>query len=68
MIWSGDPEPVTVSLFSVTGTFLTRISADSWEQWVWDGRIDGEEAASGVYMAIIESGSETILAKVAVVR
>ncbi|MCD4777151.1 MAG: T9SS type A sorting domain-containing protein [Candidatus Aegiribacteria sp.] len=68
IVWSGTAEPVSVKFFSLTGEYLGSVQADSWEEWTWDGTLDGALLASGVYIVIVETDSDTIRSRIAVVR
>lgn len=68
MSWSGGGEPVETTIFTVDGSYVGTVTADSSEQWSWDGLIDGEQLATGVYMVLIRSGDDLVRATIAVVR
>ena len=68
MSWSGGGEPVETTIFTVDGSYIGTITAESSEQWSWDGLIDGEQLATGVYMVLIRSGDDLVRATIAVVR
>ena len=68
MSWSGGEGSVEVGFFAVDGSFLGSVSAGSTSEWSWDGTLDGEQVASGVYMVLVRSGSETVSSRIAVVR
>jgi hypothetical protein len=68
MSWSGDRGPVSARFFTLAGEYLGEAGADGWEDWSWDGTLDGEELSSGVYFVIVETGSGTTTNKIALVR
>jgi len=68
MVWSGPDEPVEVKFFSLTGNYIGSVSADSWETWTCDGTLDGSSLASGLYIVLVESPTESVRSKIAVVR
>ena len=68
MAWSGSDERIEVKFFSLTGEYLGSVTADSWEDWTWDGSLNGASVASGVYLVLVERDSNVIRCKVAVVR
>lgn len=68
MAWSGDRGPVTVKFYSLAGEYLGLSTASSWENWSWNGSIDGNELASGVYIVLVETGSGSAAHRIALVR
>ena len=68
IVWSGSDEQISVKFFSLTGEYLGSVQATSWEEWIWDGILDGVPLASGVYIVLIETDSGLILSSIAVVR
>ncbi len=66
--WSGSNERITVKFFSLAGEYLGCVQADSWEEWTWDGALDEGSLASGVYIVLVETDSDLIRSKIAVVR
>jgi hypothetical protein len=62
-------EAVEVGIFTLSGRHVITISAPEAAQWSWDGVTgDGGKAASGIYVARLIYGSNTELAKIALVR
>lgn len=68
MAWDGDRGPVTARFFSISGDFLGTVPSDSWESWSWDGGLDGDRLATGVYFVLVETGDGTTTNKIALVR
>ncbi|MCK4807370.1 MAG: T9SS type A sorting domain-containing protein, partial [Candidatus Aegiribacteria sp.] len=68
IVWSGPDERIEVKFFSLTGQYLGFVQADSWEEWTWDGTLDGGSLASGVYIMLVETDNDVIISKIAVVR
>ncbi len=68
IVWSGSDESIEVKFFSLTGEYLGFVQADSWFDWTWNGILDGSSLASGVYIVLIETNSDVIRSKIAVVR
>ncbi|NOQ23022.1 MAG: hypothetical protein GQ565_10310 [Candidatus Aegiribacteria sp.] len=68
IVWSGFDERIEVKFFSLTGEYLGRVPADSWEDWTFDGTLDGASLASGVYIVLVETEGDVIRSKIAVVR
>ncbi|MCD4702584.1 MAG: hypothetical protein K8S24_12080 [Candidatus Aegiribacteria sp.] len=68
IVWSGPDERIDAKFFSLTGEYLGCVQADSWEAWIWDGTLDGESLASGVYIVLVETDSDVIRSKIAIVR
>jgi ligand-binding sensor domain-containing protein len=68
IVWSGPDEPVEVKFFSLTGNYLGSVSAGNRETWTWDGTLEGSSLASGIYIVLVESPSESVISKIAVVR
>jgi len=66
--WSGSDEQIGVRFFSLTGKYLGCVQAESWQEWTWDGTLDGASLASGVYIVLVETGSNSFRSKIAVVR
>lgn len=60
--------PVTVKFFSIEGTFLGIVEADSPDEWEWDGDTGSDLISSGVYMTLVECGGTVYPARLAVVR
>ena len=68
IVWAGSDEQLSVKFFSLTGEYLGSVQAASWEEWSWDGVLDGATLASGVYIVLIETDSDVIVSRIAVVR
>lgn len=68
MAWSGARGPVTVKFFSLTGEYLGLAAASSWENWSWNGTIDGNDLASGVYIVLVETEAGSTVHRIALVR
>ncbi len=68
LVWTEDTEEIEISIFSIDGTYRGTIDADSPSEWIWDGCFGGTEAATGVYIVLIESNNEIVIEKIAVVR
>lgn len=68
MAWYGDDGPVTARFFSLDGAYLGRVEAPGWEEWSWNGRLDGEALATGVYFVIVEGPEGSSTNKIALVR
>jgi len=65
---AGEEEPVSTEIFSLEGRHLGTVSAPSAPEWAWDGTLDGEPAASGVYMALVTRAGEVLPARLVIVR
>jgi hypothetical protein len=60
---------ITVDIFSLDGKHLISVDAAGASLWQWDGNVQGEQVASGMYMAVVRMGSGAIQqARIAVVR
>jgi ligand-binding sensor domain-containing protein len=68
MAWSGERGAVSARFFSLTGEYLGTLEAESWEEWSWNGTLDGEELSSGLYFVIVETMTGTTTNKIALVR
>lgn len=68
MSWSGARGAVRAMFFSLAGDYLGEVEASSWESWSWDGVLDGETLATGVYFLIVETDEGTTTDKIALVR
>ncbi|MEN8208459.1 MAG: two-component regulator propeller domain-containing protein [Candidatus Fermentibacteria bacterium] len=68
LVWSGPAEQIEVRFFSLTGEYLGSVPANSWENWTWDGSLNGAALASGVYFVLVERGNELVKCKIALVR
>ncbi len=68
IVWSGSDDRIEVKFFSLTGEYLGCVQADSWEEWTWDGILDGAPLASGVYIVLVETDSDSFSSKITVVR
>ncbi len=68
MAWEGARGPVSVSFFTLDGRYLGMVESDEWEDWTWDGSLDGEELSSGVYFVIVRTDEGTSTDKIALVR
>jgi hypothetical protein len=68
MAWSGEPGPVRARFHALTGEYLGEVSAENWQEWSWDGVLDGGELASGVYFVIVETVTGNTTNKIALVR
>ena len=66
--WSGFEEHIEVKFFSLAGEYLGCVPADSWEDWIWDGTLNGAYLASGVYIVLVERDGNVFRSKIAVVR
>jgi len=63
------PADATIDLFTLTGDKVQSLSAEATGTAFWDGRNQaGRSAASGVYFAVVKSGGEKTILKVAVQR
>ncbi len=61
-------EAVTVRLFALDGTPVTEVGAACPASWSWDGTAGGEEAATGIYIAVVEQSGSLETVKLALVR
>ncbi len=68
MAWSGSEDQIEVRFFSLTGEYLGCVPADSWEEWIFDGTLDGAALASGVYVVLVDRDGDVFRCKIAVVR
>ena len=68
IVWTGSDERIEVKFFSLTGGYRGCVQADSWEEWIWDGTLNGGSLASGVYIVLVETENDSIRSKIAVVR
>jgi len=68
MSWSGTGGLIEADIFTIDGRYAGSVSGDSWDEWSWDGTIDGDQLASGVYMVLIRSDSEVVRTRMALVR
>jgi ligand-binding sensor domain-containing protein len=68
MAWSDHEGPVTVSFFTISGQHLGEVSSDSWENWSWNGILDGDDVSSGIYFVIVETANGSTTEKIALVR
>ena len=69
--FSGLPASARIKIFTITGELvrLLEVSAADGGFKLWDGRnSEGHNAASGVYLAVVKSGSDERTVKVAVER
>lgn len=66
--WSASDSSIEVKFFSLTGEYLGCVQAESWEEWIWNGALDGDPLASGVYVVLVETSTDVIRSKIAVVR
>ena len=60
--------PVSVRVFSIEGRFLTEVTADSVQEWTWDGATESGSVSSGVYMTLVRVGDSSWTCRMAVVR
>jgi len=66
---SGEDSAITVDIFALDGKHLVSVGAPSASLWQWDGNVQGEPVASGMYMAVVRTESGTTQqARLAVVR
>jgi ligand-binding sensor domain-containing protein len=68
IVWTESDEQISVKFFSLTGEYLGCVKADTWEEWIWDGALDGSTLTSGIYIVLVETESNSIRSKIAVVR
>jgi len=68
IIWSGFEDQIEVKFFTLTGEYMGSVQADNWEEWTFDGTLDGESLASGVYIVFIETDTDSVSSKIAIVR
>ncbi|OPL19416.1 MAG: hypothetical protein AVO35_11065 [Candidatus Aegiribacteria sp. MLS_C] len=68
MSWSGSRGTVRTRFFTVAGDYLGEKEASSWDVWSWDGSLNGDAVASGVYFVIVETDDGTTTDKIALVR
>ncbi|MBD3370100.1 hypothetical protein GF402_07045 [Candidatus Fermentibacteria bacterium] len=61
-------EAVEVDIFTLDGRHVKTIGASEASEWTWNGSTDGGTASSGLYVARVVYGSNTKLAKIALVR
>jgi hypothetical protein len=67
--FAGLPLGAKVTLYTILGEKVRELAADGSGTARWDGRTEaGHAAATGVYVALIESGGERTTLKVAVQR
>ena len=59
---------VTVDFFDLSASYIGSVSADSRSSWSWDGTLNGEELATGIYILIVRTAEETVRNKIALVR
>jgi hypothetical protein len=63
------PEDVRIQLFTLTGELVKTLFTDGAGQVSWDGNNgDGEKVVSGIYLAVIQRGSDNRVIKIAVER
>ena len=63
-----DALPVTVDFFRLDGSHAGNVEAQSVSSWTWDGSLEGEVVASGVYMVLVSVDGIVYQARVSVVR
>jgi hypothetical protein len=63
------PADATVSIFTLAGDLVRELTADDTGRAVWDGKDrDGQDAATGVYLALTRHGHDAKTVKIAVQR
>lgn len=63
------PADATVSIYTLAGDLVREVVADNTGRAVWDGKDDGgEDAATGVYLALARHGHDSKTFKIAVQR
>ena len=63
------PEGVTVRIFTLAGELVRDLRTDVTGEAIWNGKNgDGDGVASGTYLALVKSGSDTKTLKLAVER
>lgn len=68
-VFANLPAAATIRLYTLDGVRVRTIPHSGGTTRAWDGKNDsGAEAASGVYLAVIESGGDSARLRVAVVR
>jgi flagellar hook assembly protein FlgD len=69
MVFSNLPAGVDVKIFTQSGELVRSLITDAGGQTAWDGtNSDGNKVVSGVYLAILEQGSNRHLVSIAVER
>jgi hypothetical protein len=63
-----EDNPVTVEFFGLDGSHAGTVSAQSVSSWIWDGSLDGNKVASGVYMVLVTVNDVVYPARISVVR
>lgn len=63
-----DTYPVTVDFFGLDGSHAGTVEAESISNWTWDGYLDGNILASGVYMVLVNVNGAVHQARVSVIR
>ncbi|MEK8022463.1 MAG: T9SS type A sorting domain-containing protein, partial [Candidatus Hydrogenedentota bacterium] len=70
IIFDGLTAQATITVYNSAGRRVAEMSKNSAEgRFHWDARgDDGRELASGVYLAVMKSGAETVVKKVMIIR
>lgn len=69
MTFSNLPADADITIYNVSGVKVRKLKTDSSGMAVWDGKNEnGEDAASGVYFALITKGSSNKTIKIGVQR
>ncbi len=63
-----DDIPVSVDFFRLDGSYAGTVEAQSVSSWIWDGSLDGQIVASGVYMVLVTINDTVYQARISVVR
>ena len=59
---------VKVEFFSIDGSYLGALEAQSVSDWTWDGTLDGEAVAGGVYPVLVTVDDTVYRTRISVVR
>jgi hypothetical protein len=69
LIFDNLPVSASIRIYTITGELVCAVCNDATGQVRWNGRNDsGDEVASGIYIALIKTDSETRKVKIAVER